>query len=483
MSVLEILLLLLGGLLPFIISSKRTTINKGLFFLVVIVSIAHFLIEGIRWQMVPIYLILFILTFCLWNNYSFFTGNWFRKIGSGVLLLFLLGIGFICSTALPIFDLPTPTGNYKVGSQYLHLITNEDEPITEDATDKRSLMIKVWYPSTITDEPLEPYLDKAEQIGFATKYGLPNSTFSYLDKVRTNTHLNSKIADGKFPILIFSHGYYSNATGYYALIEEIVSHGFIVLNINHTYESMGSLFPDGQLKLYDSAFDKKHNNEEMASMIWEAMENFKKASTPKEKHQAINHALKNYVAADITKRWAKDIDLLLKQLPEWEASTFLADHLDVTKIGVLGHSQGGAAAGQALLEQTQLLAGINIDGTQWGTMVDTFFSKPFMVLSSDWPDDHPNFNEIAYQNKSRSDFYNAKLKNAGHSNFMDIPFMINIPILNEAGSIAPQKAIQISSSLILQFFDTYLKGEKNNLLELSKRYPELEIEKRKIRNE
>ena len=478
MRFLEVVLLLLGGILPIVLSSKKVNINTELCELLVIgVFIGHLTFEGIRWQMSPVYLILFLILVCLAKGYAYFEGNWFRQITSGFFLCLLLGLGCSLSTILPVFEFSTPTGGFRVGAQVLHFVTDEEEVITNEIEDKRALMIKVWYPANIINEVPEKYLDAGERIGLSTKYGLPNSTFNYLDLIKTNTYTHPNVVEGQFPILIFSPGYYSNATGYTALIEEIASHGYIVFNINHTYESVGTLFPNGQIKLYDQAYDRIHNNEAMAEMIWTAMENYKKATSKEAKNKTIKGLLKNYVAADITDRWAKDIALVVHQLPEWKKSTFLSNHLDTTKIGVFGHSQGGAAAGQALLDNPKITAGINIDGAQWGTMADTFQSKPFMLLASDWPDSHPDFNALAYQHGSTNDFYKAKLKNSGHSSFMDIPFMVNLPFLNEAGTIEPKKAIRFTSTTVILFFNKYFAQETIDLEIMAEQYPDLEIEK------
>lgn len=483
MRFLEILLFVLGLLLPFFLSSKKAGLNNKILMISIVGTlIAHTLIEGVRWQMTPIYLINLIVLGCLFKAYQYFKGNWFRKIASGFFLFLLLGLGFLLSNILPVFELPTLTGTHKVGSQNIYFTSDEAETITDEATDKRELMIKVWYPANIDKEAKEVYLDAAERKGFAAKYGLPQNTFNYLDKIETNTFVKPVIAKGKFPVLIFSHGYYSNATGYYALIEEIVSHGYIVLNINHTYESVGTLFPSGEIKLYDSEYDRTHNNEAMAEMLWNATEAFKKATSEEEKNEAIRKTLKSHFAADITYRWAEDINRVVNQISEWEKTTFLSSHIDTSKIGVFGHSQGGSAAGQVVLNNPKIGAAINIDGIQWGDMVDTFYSKPFLWLSSDWPEEHPIFNESAYKNGSTADLYFAKIKGSGHSNFMDIPLMVNLPIINEAGDIEPKEAIDITTKVVVDFFDKYLNGQNQNLLESYENYPALNIEKYKKPN-
>jgi len=477
MRLFEIILLIISTIFPFYISIKSYRLNKKLPLTIIgVVIILHFIFEGYRWQMIPIYLITLILVWCLYKEYPFFKGGWIKKVISGIAFIILLLFGWGLPYILPVFNLPAPTGKYSIGSQYIHLKTNQDEIMTSEAGDKRELMIKAWYPAILDNEKTEPYLNEGDRVSFAVKYGLLKATFNYLDNVNTHTYIKPYVAKGEFPVLIFSHGSYSQASGYYALIEEIVSHGYIVLNINHTYESTGTLFPDGKIKLFNSEYDKNHNNQEMSEMVWNAMQNYNKATTSEEQFKTVHNLILNYYGAELTERYSKDISLVIDELKKWNTSTFLAHHLDTTKIGVFGHSQGGAGAGQALIDDDRIKAGFNLDGVQWGKMIDTIMTKPFALISSDWDNSHPNLNVHAYRNGSSSDFYNAKILNSGHSNFMDIPLMINLPFINEAGTINPNKAYEVTTKTVLQFFDIYLLNKHSNLLELNNKYPELEIE-------
>jgi len=479
MRIFEIALLLLSTILPFYLSTNAYQVDRKIpLGIIGGVMILHFALEGYRWQMIPAYLILLILTWFIYKKRPFFKGGWLRKIMTGIPLILFGAIAWILPYILPVFELPTPTGKYSVGAQDIHLQTNQEEVITTEPNDKRELMIKAWYPAQLNKEATEYYLNDGDRIGFAVKYGLPKSIFSYLNHVKTHTYVHPSVAEGQFPVLIFSHGIYSKASGYYAIIEEIVSHGYIVLNINHTYESPGALFPDGTIKFYNEEYDREHNNQAMAEMIWVGMQNYNKAKTEEEQFVAIEHLIREYIGAEITMRWSKDISLVIDELTKWNASGFLANHMETSNIGVFGHSQGGSAIGQALLEDNRIKAGINIDGVQWGPMIDTRMTKPFALLSSDWAASHPNFNKHIYRNGSTVDFYNAKLLNSGHSNFMDIPLMIRIPFLNEAGTIKANKGFKITTEMVVQFFNKYLLNQPSNLLELSNKYPALEIEKR-----
>ncbi|ORL44929.1 carboxylic ester hydrolase [Zunongwangia atlantica 22II14-10F7] len=377
---------------------------------------------------------------------------------------------------LPVFTLPAPTGKFKIGTKYIHIKTDRPELITQDQKDQRELMLKVWYPAQITEEGLEDYLDKGSRLGFATKYGLPAWSMNYLDFIKTHTYIQPAIAKGKFPVLIFSHGHYSNAFGYYSLLEEIVSQGYIVININHTYESTGSIFPNGEIKLYNTTYDSLSNNSEQAEMVWNATQQFQQAENTEEEYQAIKDILTDYVAAKSIQRWSNDISSVIDHLENDKQLSFIATHMKKSGIGVFGHSHGGAAAGQALLDDKRIEAAINIDGTQWGDMINSTLNKAFASISSAWPEEHPNFNNQAFRNKSNADFYNIRINNTGHSNFMDIPLMVNVPAINEAGDMAPFKAYEITNSLILKFFNKYLLNKQNNIYAIENKFEEVSIQ-------
>ncbi len=426
--------------------------------------------------MIPGYLIVFGVLFLLWKQPSWQKLNLLVKIfittGFGVVLL----LAWFLPIILPVFKLPTPTGELGIGSKYIHIKTERPELITPDKNDKREFMVKAWYPAQIADENLENYLDNGSRLGFAEKYGLAGWSMDYLDLIETNTYRSPRVADGKFPVLIFSHGHYSKAFGYYALIEEIVSQGYIVLNINHTYESTGSIFPNGEIELYNRTYDSLTNNQEMAEMAWNAPQEFQQAENIEAEFKAVEDLLQDYIAAESIKRWSKDISSVIDHLENEESFSFLKNHIIDSSIGVFGHSHGGAAAGQVLLEDKRVKAAISMDGTQWGEMVNGTLEKPFAYISSDWPEEQPNFNKHAFRNKSKADFYNIEIENSGHSNFMDIPLMVNFAAVNEAGNIDPLKAYKVANSLIIQFFDKYLLNKPTNIFKMEKEFTEINIE-------
>jgi hypothetical protein len=177
MRTFEIILLLLVTLLPFVKRPLARQIPSSYLLLSLGGVLAvHLLLEGWRWQMIPAYFLTLLLA---WRIQAVDATQPTRlsiprALGFvGVSLLIL--IGWVLPMVLPVFSLPAPTGAFQVGSKMIHLQTELDETITQDPSDNRELMLKVWYPSEadVSSHKSELYVDDASRAGFATKYGLP----------------------------------------------------------------------------------------------------------------------------------------------------------------------------------------------------------------------------------------------------------------------------------------------------------------------
>lgn len=457
------------------IVSKRYTI----YFLLVLM-VLHLLIDGWRWQMFPAYVIMTILIWRI-NRIDFMktVKPTFIRVFGYLLLVLVLVVGWFLPQVLPVFSLPKPTGIYQVGSKWIHVKTDLDEVITKDPFDKRELMVKMWFPTDdISKGEREPYVDEANRLGFIRKYSmgiLPSWTINYLDRVKTYVYEGVPIAQQKFPVLIFSPGYGSKSTGYYALLSELASHGYIIVNVSHTYESLGTTFPDGTQFFFDYDYQYERDATSMEHIL-AIKEAFSKDISFEERHKIVREASKDYFVTHIVERWSKDLISVINHLEKLNNDGFFKDRLDLDKIGAFGHSRGGGAAGQTALKDKRVKAAANIDGIQWGEMMDTIFQKPFLFLSADWPEDHENINAHAYVNKSTDYFYECKLLTSGHPNFMDIPLMIPLQSLAGTGTIDAEQGLKITNELIVEFFDKHLKKdvkadpfkirEKYNLLEM-----------------
>ncbi|MFZ0061972.1 MAG: hypothetical protein WAL47_08030 [Pyrinomonadaceae bacterium] len=125
--------------------------------------------------------------------------------------------------------LPTPTGSYRVGRASFHRIdTSRPEPFTEDPSDHREVLFQIWYPAEPAGGTVAPYVDS-----------LPDDeVFRYafvgiepLMKTRSHAFTRVKVSGAKkrYPVIIFSHGLGRVAAHYTAFLENLASHGYIVV--------------------------------------------------------------------------------------------------------------------------------------------------------------------------------------------------------------------------------------------------------------
>jgi hypothetical protein len=247
-----------------------------------------------------------------------------------------------------------------------------------------------------------------------------------------------------------------------------------VFSINHTYESTGSTFPDGTEVYFDYDYASQIESGTFET-VEPVMKAFKDGLSFEDRHPIVRQALTTYFVKDMVERWALDIVDVVRELNQWNSEGFYKGRLDLSNVGVFGHSRGGGAAGEALLIDNRIKAGANVDGVQWGQIVDTVFQKPFLFISADWPAEHENLNQHAYVNKSTSYFYESTILKSAHSNFMDIPLMIPVKALSQAGEIDPDLAIEISGKMITSFFDKHLKNKDVDLSLLDTEYEMLNL--------
>lgn len=65
--------------------------------------------------------------------------------------------------AFPVFNLPEPTGELKVGTQTFHFVDTNREEIFDEARDgKRELMVQVWYPAQAGTGKYAPFVPDSQ---------------------------------------------------------------------------------------------------------------------------------------------------------------------------------------------------------------------------------------------------------------------------------------------------------------------------------
>src|SRR5215216_1171618 len=321
----------------------------------------HGIFEGFRYQIAFSYLFVILLTVFTFvkTNYRFEakTPSALKIIALSLSFVFLAFTAFLAS-ALPVFALPKPTGSYAVGIQYLHLIdVNRMDPFLDTATQPRELMVKVYYPAKIDDtKPFCSYFHSPALIKlFTTFYGLPDFLFDHLHLVKTNSKENLQIADREqsYPVILFSHGAGTTMEVQTSQSEDLASHGYIVVAIDHTYVSAGTVFPDRIVSAKEATTN--FNVVEPAEIITQIM--------------------------------ADDSSFVIDTLEELNGGkieSIFKGKLDLERIGAIGHSVGGAVAYNLAINDRRVKAAMDLDGVVFLTPKGNPKAvTPFLMLAND----------------------------------------------------------------------------------------------------
>jgi predicted dienelactone hydrolase len=463
-----IVLVSLRFLLPAKIGEIRKELLQGVINVFgILIWLLHLFLEGMRWQMVPIYFSLVIyfswelikLVVHLTTIYARKTGERATKeetarkvsllsIAGVVIVVVLVFSSLFASYQFPIFSVPEPAGDFEVGTTTFQLVdTDRQEIFTDDPSDKRNIVIRVWYPAEVpTNQASVPYVEAQTEFGrgIQRSFGFPSLVVSHISLVKTHSYKDAPISQEKtlYPVIIFSHGYGGFDFQNTVLMEELASQGYVVFSITHVYESSVAIFPDG-------------------SAVYEAEEvDFPESHT-------INDSL------DI---WANDSRFLLDQfeiVDNVNIPDIFWNKLDLDRIGFIGHSFGGTTAEEMALVDDRVKTGVSMDSPHIGRSRELNMTKPFMLL---FGRDYGNaeMNDTVYK-RAQNATYGLFVEGADHYNFADVN--IWSPFLKSIGYIGPidgYRMLDIMNVYVVAFFDEYLNGENSPLIDgPSSDYPEI----------
>ena len=87
----------------------------------------------------------------------------------------------------------------------------------------------------------------------STLMGFPGWFLSHTKYSSSHGGSSIPVAPGTFPVVIYSHGWTGFRTNSVHQIESLVSNGFIVVAIDHTYGAVATRFLDDEVVDYDPA--------------------------------------------------------------------------------------------------------------------------------------------------------------------------------------------------------------------------------------
>jgi len=408
----------------------------------------HVIFEATRWQLFPLYVALLtsgVIVYLKTARNVVFKNRLRKSLFGGLLVLALISLA--TSLIFPMYEMPEPTGDYLIGTQSF-IINDENrlENYGEEVNTYRSFKIQTWYPAQTSEEgALEPWLEDGKIVARALSrdIGLPFFVLDHTANIMSNAYKNASISEAEdaYPLIILSHGWRGFKNVHSDLAEELASQGYIVVGIDHTYGSIATVLSDETVYLDEDALPPRE-------------------TTP----DFLEHAnqLVNTYAGDIT----TTIDFL-ESIDETEHSLQIASAMDLTTIGLLGHSTGGGADVAVALNDVRIDALLGMDA--WvepleEPLLSEGLDMPSLFLRSGaW--------EISYNNDSLSTLIENSTESSplyqidGTTHYDFAMVYMYSPLtkyIGFTGSVESEHLNTIMKTMITNFFDDTLKNYPNS---------------------
>ncbi|HKW03387.1 MAG TPA: hypothetical protein VJN96_26415 [Vicinamibacterales bacterium] len=297
--------------------------------------------------------------------------GWTRRILRTLKILILSGLALVAILVLGLWieqssrtSLPEPTGPFAVGRVFYDWVdATALDTLAPSAGTRRELLVWIWYPADPNSGPIDEYMPAA--LRPRDDGGTNIWTFLTRDvsRVRSHSHRNASMAAAArpFPVVILRPGGSSGVLNYSSLAEDLTSHGYVVVGFDAPYRTSLVVFPDGR-----AIGRTNENNPEGCLGL------------------AVNE--QERCAARLIDAWNSDTAFVLDRIAQLNGSAergLFSGRLDTGRVGLFGHSFGGAAVAEFCRQDARCQAGVDIDGAPHGLVIETGLRQPFMFLLSD----------------------------------------------------------------------------------------------------
>jgi dienelactone hydrolase len=391
-------------------------------------------------------------------------------------------------------ELPAPTGHFPIGrTMYTWVNDAETDELAPVAGTKREVVVWIWYPAeapqhavtggTTTgketiDEPeggagrarRAEYLPAEWRAALEGAEGPVMSKLLTRDLARVEGHswADAEVSreERMFPVVILRAGGGALTTDFTTLAEDLASHGYVVAGFDAPYRTFAVVAPDG-------AWGRR--------VIRRPAENDPENMPARQAERLIEKLLAMWVED------AKFVASRLEQLNAGEPESGFQGRLDMQRLGMMGHSFGGAQALEFCHEDARCKAGIDIDGAPYGSVVQEGLKQPFLFLLSDHSGEmrRPESQKISKEmqwiyGRLPNGRMMVTIRGANHFSFSDemlVKNQVAIGLMQGLGisKLEGRRGLAITSEYVHTFFDVYLKGEAAGMLdEIAKKYPEVE---------
>jgi hypothetical protein len=382
------------------------------------------------------------------------------------------------NTVAAIPTLPAPSGAFGIGRVgYEWIDRSRPDGYSSDPQAHRDLMVYLWYPSPRGNgEEAGWYLPGAKEMDadpdlqphvreeFEAAWPLIVS-----GQIRPHAVENAPVAGSPqtFPLVLFSSGS-GTSFEYTSLIEELVSHGYVVVAIEHTYSALAVEFPNGKIVPF-------HQEAIPANL------------SPDERMKRMMASAGLGISTG-----AADLVFVLNQMNQAGPKEFLlSGRLDLKHVAAMGHSAGADFATRACQLDERIKACISLDGGM--PPVSAFpeypdgkrFQQPVLLLEVDHTSDRKPYSESQYSDylkKKEAELnncpigsYHVELKAPGlhHGSFSDYSLLAAQG--RAAETTTALHNLRLTQSFTLAFLDKYLKHANEPLLDSATGDPEATV--------
>jgi alpha-beta hydrolase superfamily lysophospholipase len=404
--------------------------------------------------------------------------RWLIKAVAAVVMLCVLGITVLLGLLLLDHNrdttLPTPTGPFAVGrTRYAWSDASQADPLAPQPGTKRELLAWVWYPAAPVQQArtVDDYLPAPWRTAIESQSGVLLTQFLTRDSSRVHAH---SIRDAEvspqqhlYPVVLMRTGGALPTTDYTTLAEDLASHGYVVVGFDAPFRSWVVVFPDGRAI----------------------------TRAPQNNLDLVGGPQADQLANKLVQEWTADTGFVLDQLERLSTSDRsgrFRGRLDMQRVGVFGHSLGGATALLFCHDDSRCKAGIDVDGAPFGNVIAAGVTQPFMFLLSDHKGETAdaetpevirqagaNIRSI-YDRLPSDRRLEIEIRGANHYMFSD-GAMLKSPLAMRAMRalgivrLHGRRQVAVTAHCISTFFDVHLKGAPASELKSLTEYPEIEI--------
>jgi len=350
-------------------------------------------------------------------------------------------------------SLPAPSGPNNVGTYNFFITDNARNDVFAPTPESRRILMTLYYPtnSTYANFPHPDYMSPMVAAYYESMEGLPNGT---VKSITTNSYYGAPVKSRNVKLILFSTGLGTSRYVYATLAEDLASHGYMVAALDATYDSPIVEFPDGKV--------------------------------------AVGNVPENVTMDAVTKYYnerVKDAVFTLKSLSTASLTSVIPGvgekGLKVEKVGMFGHSLGGATAAGAMAAEDRILGGVNLDGSLVGNVTQNGLKKPFILFGREA---HNRTNDETWKgfwdSPSKGWKRELSLKGAEHITFTDFAPLVEVlglknlfpkeDIEGVVGTIGGLRAMTIQRVYLKAFFDKVIEHCKGNLFNgTDPNYPEV----------